>query len=81
VAPEAQPVVPVSAREVILCSKNFEHPDGAAAAELLLIRHPDDAGWDVKPRCPAHPAADDIPLLRRLNPSLRCVIVPLDGAR
>jgi hypothetical protein len=63
------------------CGKNFEHPDGSQATEALLIRHPGDEHWDVKLRCAGHPAADDIPLLRRLNPSLICVVVPLDGAR
>ena len=46
--------------------------------ELLLIQDPYDATtWDVKPRCAEHPAADDIPILRRINPTLVCVVVPL----
>ena len=70
-----------AAPEVFRCSKSFDHPDGDRATELLLIRHPDDAAWDVKPRCPRHPADDEIPLLHKLNPSLICSVVPLDGAR
>ena len=71
----------LAAREALRCTKNFPHPAGDQATELLLVRHPDDEHWDVKPRCAAHPAADDIPLLHRLNRSLICVIVPLDGAK
>lgn len=65
---------------LLRCGKNFPHPDGDQAAELLLIRHPELPSWDVKPRCAAHPAAADIPLLHKINPSLICVIVPLGGA-
>lgn len=70
----------MSGRELLTCSKNFQHDGSGQATELLLVRHPDDAAWDVKPRCGEHPAADDIPLLHKLNPSLICVVVPLDDA-
>jgi hypothetical protein len=66
---------------MLRCSKTFDHPGGAQATELLLINHPDDTHWEVKPRCAEHPAADDIPVLHKLNPSLQCIVVPLDGAR
>jgi hypothetical protein len=64
--------------DALRCTKNFPHPDGDQATELLLIknRYADDL-WEVKPRCAAHPADDDIPLLRHFNPSLICVVVPL----
>ena len=72
----------MSGREALRCTKNFPHTASDRATELLLIQDPYDGNvWDVKLRCTEHPAADDIPILRRINPSLICVIVPLDGAK
>jgi hypothetical protein len=65
--------------DALRCTKDFPHPDGDQATELLLIKHLYTDTWEVMPRCAAHPADDDIPLLRHFNPSLVCVVVPLKG--
>ena len=73
----------MSGRELFRCSKNFPHPDGDQATELLLVQNPyagPPGAWDARPRCAEHPAADDIPMLRRINPGLKCVVVPLEAA-
>lgn len=70
----------MSARNLLRCSKHFPHPDGDEATEVLLVQDPYGDAWSVQPRCAAHPALDDLPILNRLNPNLKAVIVPLDGA-
>ena len=59
------------------CSKNFPHPDGDQAIELLLVLRVVGNDWTAKPRCASHRAADDIAMLRKIDPTLTCVVVSL----
>jgi hypothetical protein len=59
------------------CSKNFPHPEGDQATELLLIHNPGGLTWTGMPRCSEHPASDDIPILNRIEPDIKYVIIPL----
>jgi hypothetical protein len=47
------------------------------AVELLLIQAPGEEYWNVRARCDQHCATDDIPVLRRVSPGVRFMIVPL----
>jgi hypothetical protein len=67
--------------QMFRCSKQFPHPDGDQAVELLLIKSFGDQNWTARPRCADHPAAGDIPMLQKVNPATVCAIVPLDGVR
>jgi len=47
------------------------------ATELLLVKDPRWHDWTVKPRCDVHPAAADVPILRKVMAFVEVVIVPL----
>ncbi len=47
------------------------------ATELLLVRDPRWHDWTVKPRCDIHPAADDVPILRKVAAFVELAVISL----
>lgn len=62
------------------CSKQVDHGDDRMPAVEVLLIAQDAGGWMAKPRCLAHPAADDVRLLRKVNPLTACVILRIAEA-
>lgn len=62
------------------CSKQVDHGNARMPAVEVLLIGQDGGGWAAKPRCLAHPAADDVRLLRKVNPLTACVILRIAEA-
>jgi hypothetical protein len=55
------------------CSKKVDGLCGQPAVEFLLVSSV-LGDWTGNARCKDHPAADDLKMVRRVNPLLACVI-------
>jgi len=63
--------------DALICTKNFDHPDGNTAAVELLLTSGLAGNWECRPRCARHPAAADARLLAKVSPAIRFVIIDL----
>lgn len=61
-----------------LCTKKVPAPCENEATELLYVSTP-GGRVEVHPRCPDHPAAGDVALIKRVSPSAVTRIVPVDA--
>lgn len=75
VAPGAQDI-----ERLFWCSKEVDHGSDRAPAVEVLLLSTDTGSWMAKPRCLAHPAADDVRLVRKVNPLTACVILRIAEA-
>jgi hypothetical protein len=55
------------------CSKQIPSLCGQPAVEFLLVSGV-AGNWTGKARCKDHPAADDLRMVRRVDPSLTCLV-------
>ena len=64
----------------MLCSKKVPAPCQNKATEILHIReHQWTEKWESYPRCADHPAADDVPLIKRMSPLAETRIEKVNG--
>jgi hypothetical protein len=59
----------IPASPALLCTKKVPGPCWNKATEVLYVReHKWTDEWETYFRCAAHPAADDVPMIRRISP-------------
>jgi hypothetical protein len=61
-----------------LCSKNVNAPCQNDATEILYARTL-FGEWETYPRCAEHPAAGDVAMIKRVDPSAEWEIKPVDA--
>lgn len=65
---------------LITCSKHVGGLCGEPATEIILAKHADGNGmvwWEGRGRCKGHPAAGDVAMIRRVDPSAEIAVLPV----
>ena len=62
----------------ILCTKRVPVLCENKATEILYVREP-GTDWEEYPRCPDHPAVDDVAMIQKIAPLAETKIEPVGG--